>query len=187
MNIEQSEIANLPTVHGNFLIQSFKENHKEHLVIYTKELDKTPNVRIHSECLTGDAMGSIKCDCQAQLNFSLDYISENGGMVIYLRQEGRNIGLLNKVNAYALQDKGMNTIEANHQLGFRTDERSYEIVGHILKTFNITKINLLTNNPKKMESLEGVEIVERKSIIVGETSKNREYLKVKKEQMGHLL
>jgi len=187
MNIEQSEIANLPTVHGNFLIQSFKENHKEHLVIYTKELCEVPNVRIHSECLTGDAMGSIKCDCQAQLNFSLDYIAEHGGMVIYLRQEGRNIGLLNKVNAYALQDKGMNTIEANHQLGFRTDERSYEIVEYILKKFNIQKINLLTNNPKKVESLEDIEIVERKPIVVGVTSKNKDYLKVKKEQMGHLL
>ena len=187
MKIEQSEIANLPTVHGNFLIQSFKENHKEHLIIYTKDLGETPNIRIHSECLTGDAMGSIKCDCQAQLNFSLDYINEFGGMIIYLRQEGRNIGLLNKVNAYALQDKGMNTIEANHQLGFRADERSYEMVEYILKKFDIKKINLLTNNPKKVESFENIDIVERKPIIVGETSKNREYLKVKKEQMGHLL
>jgi len=187
MNIEQSEIANLPTLHGDFLIQSFKENEKEHLVIYTKILNEIPNIRIHSECLTGDAMGSIKCDCQAQLNFALDYINEFGGMVIYLRQEGRNIGLLNKVNAYALQDKGMNTVEANHQLGFRADERSYEIVEFILNKFNIKKINLLTNNPKKVESLEGIEIVNRLPIVVGQNAKNREYLKVKKEQMGHLL
>ncbi len=187
MKIEQSEIANLPTNHGSFLIQSFKEHHKEHLVIYTNELGEIPNVRIHSECLTGDAIGSVKCDCQAQLNFSLDYINSNGGMVIYLRQEGRNIGLLNKVNAYALQDKGMNTIEANHQLGFRADERSYEIVNYILKKFNIKKINLLTNNPKKIESLDEIEIIERKPIIVGVNEKNKDYLKVKKEQMGHLL
>jgi GTP cyclohydrolase II len=187
MNIKQSEIANLPTVHGNFLIQSYKENHKEHLVIFTKDLTDIPNVRIHSECLTGDAIGSIKCDCQAQLNFSLDYISEFGGMIIYLRQEGRDIGLLNKVNAYALQDKGMNTIEANHQLGFRTDERSYEIVEYILKKFKIKKINLLTNNPKKIDSLEDIDIVERKPIVVGMNAKNEQYLKVKKEQMGHLL
>jgi len=187
MNIKQSEVANLPTVHGNFLIQSFKENHKEHLVIFTKELGDIPNVRIHSECLTGDAIGSIKCDCQAQLNFSLDYIEEFGGMVIYLRQEGRNIGLLNKVNAYALQDKGMNTIEANHQLGFRADERSYEIVEYILSKFNTKKINLLTNNPKKVESFENIDIVERLPIIVGKNATNKEYLKVKKEQMGHLL
>ena len=187
MNIEQSQIANLPTVHGNFLIQSFKENHKEHLVIYTKDLGEIPNVRIHSECLTGDAIGSIKCDCQSQLNFSLDYINEFGGMVIYLRQEGRDIGLLNKVNAYALQDRGLNTVEANHQLGFKADERSYEIVEYILNKFDIKKINLLTNNPKKVDSLEDIEIVERKPIIVGENSENEEYLKTKKEQMGHLL
>ncbi len=187
MNIEQSEIANLPTVHGDFLIQSYKENQKEHLIIFTKDLEEIPNIRIHSECLTGDAIGSIKCDCQAQLNFSLEYISKFGGMVIYLRQEGRNIGLLNKVNAYALQDKGMNTIEANHQLGFRTDERSYEIVEFILKKFNIKKVNLLTNNPRKIESFENIKIEKIIPISVGKNAKNKEYLKVKKEQMGHML
>lgn len=187
MNIEQSEVANLPTSHGNFLIQSFKENHKEHLVIFTKDLDDTVNIRIHSECLTGDAIGSIKCDCQAQLNFALDYINEHKGMVIYLRQEGRNIGLLNKVNAYALQDKGLNTIEANHQLGFEADERTYEIVEYILNKFDIKKINLITNNPKKVESLANIEICKRIPVVVGETDDNRGYLKVKKEQMGHLL
>ena len=187
MNIEYSNIANLPTKYGNFKIQSFKEHHKEHLVIFTEELGDVVNVRIHSECLTGDAIGSIKCDCQAQLNFALEYISKNGGMIIYLRQEGRNIGLLNKVNAYALQDKGYNTIEANHQLGFEADERSYEIVEFILNEFNIKKINLITNNPKKAESLEDIEICKRIPVIVGHNENNEEYLKVKKEQMGHLL
>lgn len=187
MNIEQSEVANLPTSHGNFLIQSFKENHKEHLVIFTKDLDDTVNIRIHSECLTGDAIGSIKCDCQAQLNFALDYINEHNGMVIYLRQEGRNIGLLNKVNAYALQDKGLNTIEANHQLGFEADERSYEIVEYILNKFNIKKINLITNNPKKVESLKNIEIVSRIPVVVGKNEYNENYLATKKDQMGHLL
>lgn len=187
MNIEESNIANLPTKHGNFKIQSFKEHHKEHLVIFTEELGDVVNVRIHSECLTGDAIGSQKCDCQAQLNFALDYVNKNGGMVIYLRQEGRNIGLLNKVNAYALQDKGMDTIQANHQLGFNADERTYEIVEYILNKFDIKKINLITNNPKKVESLANIEICKRIPVVVGETDDNRGYLKVKKEQMGHLL
>ena len=187
MNIEISQVAKLPTKHGDFLIQAFKEGQKEHLAIFTKHMGETPNVRVHSECLTGDAIGSIKCDCQAQLNFALDYINKHGGMVIYLRQEGRNIGLLNKVNAYALQDKGLNTIEANHQLGFSADERSYEIVEFILEHFNIKKINLLTNNPKKIESLENVKIVERIPVKVGHNPKNEGYLKVKKEQMGHML
>jgi GTP cyclohydrolase II len=107
-------------------------------------------------------------------------------MVIYLRQEGRNIGLLNKVNAYALQDKGLDTVEANHQLGFGADERTYEVVEYILNHFGIKKIKLLTNNPKKMESLEGIDIVERLPIIVGENEHNEEYLKIKKSKMGHL-
>lgn len=187
MNIEDSNIANLPTSHGNFKIQSFKEHHKEHLVIFTENLGDVVNVRIHSECLTGDAIGSLKCDCQAQLNFALDYINEHKGMVIYLRQEGRNIGLLNKVNAYALQDKGLNTIEANHQLGFQADERSYEIVEYILNKYGINKINLITNNPKKIESLENIEIINRIPVIVGQNENNEGYLKVKKEEMGHLL
>jgi GTP cyclohydrolase II len=108
-------------------------------------------------------------------------------MVIYLRQEGRNIGLLNKVNAYALQDKGFDTITANHQLGFDTDERTYEIVEYILHKFGIKKINLLTNNPKKIESLSDIEIVDRIAIVVGENPQNRDYLEVKRSQMGHLL
>lgn len=188
MNIEMSKIAKLPTTHGEFLIQSFKENHKEHLAIFTQDLNVTQaiNVRIHSECLTGDAIGSIKCDCQAQLNFALDYINEHGGMVIYLRQEGRNIGLLNKVNAYALQDQGFDTVAANHQLGFAADERSYEIVETILSQFHITKINLITNNPQKLESLNNVDIVSRIPVIVGHNPKNKEYLRVKKEKMGHI-
>lgn len=185
-NISVSETANLPTTHGEFLIQSFKENDKEHLVIYTKEISDIVNVRIHSECLTGDAIGSIKCDCQAQLNFALDFINENGGMVIYLRQEGRNIGLLNKVNAYALQDKGFDTVEANHQLGFADDERTYEIVDFIFEKFDIKKINLITNNPKKVENVN-VEIVKRIPVIAGHNPKNANYLKIKKDKMGHIL
>jgi GTP cyclohydrolase II len=186
LNIEVSNIANLPTVHGDFVIQSFKQGAKEHLVIKTKQYDKIPNVRIHSECLTGDAIGSIKCDCQSQLNYALEYINEHSGIVIYLRQEGRDIGLLNKVNAYALQDTGLDTIQANHQLGFASDERTYEVVDFIFEYLKIDEINLLTNNPDKLNKIK-VKINKRIPIIVGKTSQNEDYLKVKKDEMGHML
>ncbi|MBT3281120.1 MAG: GTP cyclohydrolase II [Campylobacteraceae bacterium] len=186
MNIEVSKQAKLPTTHGEFIIQSFKEGIKEHLVIFTKTLDETPMVRIHSECLTGDAIGSIKCDCQAQLNYALDFINEHNGMVIYLRQEGRDIGLLNKVNAYNLQDSGLDTVEANHQLGFADDERTYEVVDFIFDYYKINQIKLLTNNPTKLNSLK-VDIIQRLPIQVGETKENTDYLKVKKDKMDHLL
>ena len=187
MKIEISEVANLPSRFGTFKIQSFKEGIKEHLVLFKEPLEEVPLVRVHSECLTGDSMGSLKCDCRDQLEFALTTIEKNGGMVIYLRQEGRNIGLLNKVNAYALQDKGFDTIEANHQLGFLDDERTYEMVEFILDYFKITKIKLLTNNPKKIESLKNIEIVERVPVIIPSNKYNAGYLKTKKEQMGHLL
>ena len=187
MRINISNIAKLPTRFGDFKIQTFAEGIKEHLVIFKENLDKTPLVRVHSECLTGDAIGSLKCDCRDQLEYALKAISEEGGMVIYLRQEGRNIGLLNKTNAYALQDKGLDTVQANHQLGFKTDERSYEVVEFILEHFGVKSIKLLTNNPKKIDSLEGVNIVERRPIIIKSNKHNENYLKTKKEQMGHLL
>lgn len=187
MNIEISEIANLPSRFGDFKVKAFKEGYKEHLVIYKEPLDEIPVVRVHSECLTGDAIGSLKCDCRDQLEYALKLASQTNGMVIYLRQEGRNIGLLNKINAYALQDKGLNTIEANHQLGFDTDERTYEIVPFILSHFGIKKIKLLTNNPRKIESLGDIEIVSRVPIIMKSNPHNEAYLSVKKESMGHLL
>ena len=187
MNLEISEVANLPTKYGTFKIQTFKEHHKEHLAVFTEELCEAPIVRVHSECLTGDALSSLKCDCGDQLDVALSMIAKEGGMVLYLRQEGRNIGLLNKVNAYALQDKGFDTVAANHQLGFPADARSYEIVHDILKYYNIDKIKLLTNNPEKIKSLQAIEIVERLPIIVETNEFNKGYLEVKKEQMGHLL
>ena len=187
MNIDISEVANLPSKFGNFKLKSFKEGQKEHLVIYKDTLDETPIVRVHSECLTGDALGSLKCDCGDQLEYALKHAEKTNGMVIYLRQEGRNIGLLNKINAYALQDKGFNTVEANHQLGFRADERTYEIVTYILQHFGIKRIKLLTNNPDKVNSISDIEIVERVPIIMDSNEHNQGYLSVKKAEMGHLL
>jgi GTP cyclohydrolase II len=185
--VEISNVATLPTRHGTFRIQAFKEGCREHLALFTDPLPEIPLVRVHSECLTGDALGSVKCDCGEQLEASLERIAAEGGMLIYHRQEGRNIGLLNKVNAYALQDQGLDTVAANHQLGFAADERTYEIVETILEHFGIRRMRLLTNNPKKIESLSHVEIVERVPLKIAPNPHNENYLRVKKEQMGHLL
>ncbi|MBF7068512.1 GTP cyclohydrolase II [Campylobacter volucris] len=185
MTIQISDIAKLPTHFGEFFIQSFKENDKEHICIFKGSFDKEVNIRIHSECLTGDVLKSLKCDCGEQLEFSLKYIQEHGGMVIYLRQEGRGIGLFNKINAYALQDKGFDTIKANHQLGFKADERSYEIVDFILDYYKITKVNLLTNNPQKIDSLKD-KLNIRVPILIDANRFNKEYLQIKHTQMGHL-
>ncbi len=188
-NITISEIATLPTKYGLFKIQAFKEGEKEHLAIFTEDIRdlEAPIVRVHSECLTGDTLGSLKCDCGEQLQSALGIISGKGGMVIYHRQEGRNIGLLNKVNAYALQDKGMDTVAANHQLGFRADERTYGVIQFILDHFGIDKIRLLTNNPDKIKSLDIVKIEEIIPLITEPNPHNMEYLQVKKTKMGHML
>ena len=191
MNIIQSNIANLPTKYGKFKIKAYKDGNQEHLAIMSQDFENidAPFVRIHSECLTGDTLGSLKCDCQNQLDLSLKFIAQEGGLVIYHRQEGRNIGLVNKVNAYALQDQGRNTIQANLELGFGEDDRDYSIVGHIFKDLGVKKLKLITNNPKKIEYVEslGVEIVERIPAITKSNKYNEGYLLTKKEQMGHIL
>ncbi|MBP9491014.1 MAG: GTP cyclohydrolase II [Aliarcobacter sp.] len=191
MNIIQSNIANLPTKYGKFKIKAYKDGNQEHLAIMSQDFENidAPFVRIHSECLTGDTLGSLKCDCQNQLDLSLKFIAQEGGLVIYHRQEGRNIGLVNKVNAYALQDLGRNTIQANLELGFGEDDRDYSIVGHIFKDLGVKKLKLITNNPKKIEYVEslGVEIVERIPAITKSNKYNEGYLLTKKEQMGHIL
>ncbi|MGJ0455523.1 GTP cyclohydrolase II [Aliarcobacter cryaerophilus] len=191
MNIIESNIANLPTKYGNFRIKAYKDDNQEHLAIMSLDFEtlEAPFVRIHSECLTGDTLGSLKCDCQNQLDLSLKFIAKNGGLVIYHRQEGRNIGLVNKVNAYALQDKGRNTIEANIELGFKEDERDYRVVGYIFENLGIKKLKLITNNPAKLKYVEslGVEIVERIPAIIKSNKYNELYLSTKKEKMGHLI
>jgi len=185
--LEISNIASLPTKYGHFKIQSFKENNKEHLVIFTPFIPEVPYVRIHSECLTGDALGSLKCDCGEQLEFALKTINKKGGFIIYLRQEGRGIGLFNKVNAYALQDKGLDTVEANHQLGFEADMRDFSIVEKILKHFNIKQIILLTNNPKKEFAFKEIKVIKRVPIKIKPNPFNKNYLQTKKEKLGHKL
>jgi GTP cyclohydrolase II len=191
MNIIQSNIANLPTKYGKFKIKAYKDGNQEHLAIMSQDFETldAPYVRIHSECLTGDTLGSLKCDCQNQLDLSLKFIAEEGGLVIYHRQEGRNIGLVNKVNAYALQDQGRNTIQANLELGFKEDERDYSIVGHIFNDLGVKKLKLITNNPKKIQYVEslGVEIIERIPAITKSNKYNEAYLSTKKEKMGHML
>ena len=191
MNIIQSNIANLPTKYGKFKIKAYKDGNQEHLAIMSQDFETldAPYVRIHSECLTGDTLGSLKCDCQNQLDLSLKFIAEQGGLVIYHRQEGRNIGLVNKVNAYALQDQGRNTIQANLELGFGEDDRDYSIVGHIFNDLGVKKLKLITNNPKKIQYVEslGIEIIERIPAITKSNKYNEGYLFTKKEQMGHML
>ncbi|MGP1580706.1 MAG: GTP cyclohydrolase II [Wolinella sp.] len=186
--LKHSEKAKLPSKFGDFTIQAFSDGKKEHLAIFTEPLKEIPLFRIHSECLTGDALGSLKCDCRGELEIALRRIAKEGGMVLYLRQEGRGIGLLNKVNAYALQDQGYDTVEANIALGFRDDERDYSVAGEILKYYGITSVRLLTNNPKKVDSLSKyVQIFSREEILADKTCYNENYLKTKRDKLGHLL
>lgn len=191
MKSELSKIANLPTRFGLFKVQSIKEIRDEkileHLIVFTDQFPKIPLVRIHSECLTGDVFGSKKCDCGQELDLAMKRIKESGGMIIYLRQEGRGIGLFNKINAYNLQDTGLDTVEANEALGFEKDMRNYEIIGDIFKHFDIHEVILLTNNPRKIREVEKYSKVLRDSIIIKPNQYNENYLNIKKEKLGHLL
>jgi GTP cyclohydrolase II len=162
-----------------------------HLALVAKGFDPSQPVpvRIHSECMTGDVFGSKRCDCGEQLHESLKIAASSGGVVIYLRQEGRGIGLINKIKAYNLQDAGLDTIEANTHLGFDADARQYDCAIHIMAELGINRVELITNNPLKVEALRrsAIEVVNRIPIIIPPVSENREYLQTKQEQMGHLL
>lgn len=179
--------------HGDFTMTLFqnKLDSAEHFaLIKTPTIsDKAPLVRIHSECITGDLFGSMKCDCGGQLEQSLAQIAAEGGVLVYLRQEGRGIGLSNKLKAYALQEKGMDTVEANQHLGLPVDGRDYAVAFQMLQALGLDRVRLLTNNPRKIEALEmyGMDVVERLPLRVDVSSENRTYLKTKREKLGHLL
>jgi 3,4-dihydroxy 2-butanone 4-phosphate synthase / GTP cyclohydrolase II len=192
--VEKVVDVNLPTKHGAFRLHMFRSriDNKEHIALVKGNVDpkKPIIVRVHSECLTGDLLGSLKCDCQDQLIKSLKIIEHEGnGIVLYMRQEGRGIGLANKLKAYKLQDEGKDTVEANEALGFKADLRDYGIGAQILRSLGVRKMILLTNNPKKVVGLNGygLEIVKRIPIEVPSNSVNEKYLKTKRDKLGHLL
>lgn len=184
--------SELPTEHGIFEISVFRDQQgQEHSLLCMGNMTDTPPlVRLHSECLTGDAFGSIRCDCGEQLKSALQRIAKHGcGALVYLRQEGRGIGLGNKIRAYELQDKGMDTVDANHQLGFPADARVYDTAAHMLKNIGATDIRLMTNNPDKVSGLEslGINVVEQLPHQVQVHKHNASYLQTKAERMGHNL
>ncbi|KGQ38430.1 GTP cyclohydrolase [Gallibacterium genomosp. 1] len=192
--IELVAKANLPTEFGIFQIIGFEhpQTHKEHVALVMGDIaNGEPTLaRIHSECLTGDALHSLKCDCGFQLQAALKQISKEGkGILIYHRAEGRGIGLINKIRAYALQDQGMDTIEANLALGFKEDERDFSVCAEIFELLGVKEIRLLTNNPQKIETMKraGINVVERVPLNVGENRYNTDYLTVKEQKMGHMI
>ena len=188
--------ADFPSRFGHFRIFGFKltadGETEEGVALKMGDLDRggPPLVRIHSQCLTGDVFHSLRCDCRAQLELALETIALEGrGLLIYEHQEGRGIGLLNKLRAYELQDQGADTVEANEQLGFDADLRGYEVPGAILRWFGITAVRLMSNNPEKIQALEraGVRVTERVPCLVAPAESSEDYLRTKREKLGHLL
>lgn len=192
--IERGEEVFLPTKHGNFRIIAFRQlsNGNEHLALVKGEWtqDEPILVRVHSSCMTGDIFGSMRCECGEQLDYALNMIEKEGkGVLVYMQQEGRGIGLMNKIAAYKLQDQGMDTIDANLHLGFDADERDYGVGAQILRSLGVTKMRLMTNNPVKRVGLEGfeLEVVSTVNIEIEPNEFNQAYLKTKRDRMGHFL
>jgi GTP cyclohydrolase II len=187
-------IANLPTLYGDYQAVAFWNNFdkKEHAAFVHGDIFEKEDVpvRLHSECLTGDAIGSLRCDCREQLQESLSRIGKmERGIVLYLRQEGRGIGFVNKIKAYQLQDTGFDTVEANKKLGFRPDERDYDIAAHMLMSLHVRSVKLLTNNPDKLKDLQlhGIKVAERIPVVMPPNQFNKFYLETKRKKLGHIL
>ena len=194
INMQRQVEASLPTDWGNFNIIAYADSPDDptpHVALVHEKCDTTQPVliRIHSECMTGDIFHSRRCDCGEQLDKALELAAEQKGAVIYLRQEGRGIGLINKLKAYNLQDQGLNTADANTHLGFEVDSRQYDLAVEILTDLGIGRIHLLTNNPLKIEAIEhsDIEIISRVPLLIEPKKENQSYLKTKRELMGHLL
>jgi len=194
ITVEQVAVATLPTEWGEFKIAGYRSliSDEEYVVLFKGEMRReSPTlVRIHSQCLTGDVFGSTKCDCGPQLHRTMQMIQEEGrGAIVYQQQEGRGIGILNKIRAYALQDEGADTVEANEQLGLAVDLREYRQCAEILFDLGLCKVRVMSNNPLKLRALEaaGLRIVERVSIQVESAEEANHYLRTKKEKLGHLL
>jgi len=186
--------SRLPTKFGDFTIHAFEDSLtlQEHVALTMGDISNglPALARVHSECLTGDGFGSLRCDCGPQLEAAMQRVANEGrGVILYLRQEGRGIGLVNKVRAYALQDAGADTVEANEQLGFAADLREYSMCEHMLQHLGVSKVRLMTNNPLKVEALaaHNIEVVERVPLITGNNPHNEGYLQTKTDKMGHML
>lgn len=186
--------SNVPTEYGEFRMIAFAESEKDwmpHMAIIAKNTDfsKPINVRFHSECITGEVFHSKKCECGQQLDKAMQFIQQNGGIIIYLRQEGRNIGIINKLKAYALQEKGFDTVEANLELGLPVDDRNFDAAIEILNILKVKEVNLLTNNPTKLQFVIDSNIILNKRIPLqmDSTKESKDYLQVKKDYFGHLL
>jgi|TARA_Y100000310_G_scaffold301317_1_gene337709 3,4-dihydroxy 2-butanone 4-phosphate synthase/GTP cyclohydrolase II len=190
--IRKKETASLPTEYGDFTAVVYECSRGLHHLALVKGHIKNKKhvlVRVQSECLTGDVFHSLRCDCSQQLDKALKLIGKEGGVLVYLRQEGRGIGLVNKIKTYALQDQGMDTVEANEKLGFKADMRDYTVGVQILVDLGLKRIMLLTNNPKKIEGLGkyDIKIIKRVPLIIKPNGLNKKYLKAKKEKLGHYL
>ena len=186
--------SNVPTAYGEFRIIAFSEAETDwmpHIAVVAKNTDfsKPVNVRFHSECITGEVFHSKKCECGQQLDAAMKFIYENGGIIVYLRQEGRNIGIINKLKAYALQEQGFDTVEANLKLGLPADDRNFDVAIEILNILEVKEVNLLTNNPQKLQFVidSNIRLNKRIPLQMDSTKESEAYLKTKKDYFGHLL